>query len=142
MNSKQTSCIRTRLWEETAGHCIYCGRPVSEEDMAVDHIEPRSLGGSDSFLNKVCACRACNAQKGNTPLEEYLLEHLSDSRLRRYRNRLNTLVEQGRMAERKAEDLYPIGSIYPDLEPDPLPEPEACRRSFFHCPCPFHYLSW
>jgi 5-methylcytosine-specific restriction endonuclease McrA len=33
----------------------------------LDHIMPLSLGGAHSYLNTQCACRKCNAFKGNTP---------------------------------------------------------------------------
>lgn len=139
MKNKNNESVRSRLWEESAGCCIYCGRPVSLEEMAVDHIVPRSMGGADSYQNKVCACRACNAQKGSTPLEEYLLENFPDSRLRRYRNRLNTLVEQGRMNSLKAEDLYPIGSIYQESAPQEEMHWDNSRLPCLPCCCPFAF---
>ncbi|MBI5637629.1 MAG: HNH endonuclease [Nitrospinae bacterium] len=43
--------------------CQYCGQ--TEEDMTMDHIVPRSLGGGISWLNVVAACKKCNLKKGN-----------------------------------------------------------------------------
>ena len=40
--------------------------------MEVDHIVPRSRGGSDRVSNLALACRNCNQRKGNQPVEEFL----------------------------------------------------------------------
>ncbi len=43
--------------------CCYCGEPKGK--MTIDHIIPRSRGGSTTFENCVCSCRTCNTRKGN-----------------------------------------------------------------------------
>ena len=44
------------------GHvCQYCGRAAEN----VDHVVPRSRGGSHSWDNVVAACRRCNGKKEN-----------------------------------------------------------------------------
>lgn len=97
---------RQLLWEEATGHCIYCGHPVKLEEMEVDHIEPLSRGGSNGMENKVCSCPHCNAAKGNLTLEAFL-DSMGTQGRRRYSNRVNTLVEQGKMGWEKAELLDP-----------------------------------
>ena len=57
-----------RLWRERikdnwSHQCAYCG---SEEELTLDHVKPRSLGGPDTSNNVVCACRQCNHDKGHT----------------------------------------------------------------------------
>jgi len=48
--------------------CQYCGG--KDGSMTVDHVIPRSHGGSDTWENLVCACAACNNKKGDrTPQE-------------------------------------------------------------------------
>lgn len=49
------------------GHrCAYCGRPAA----TVDHVQPRSRGGRDSWENLVAACVKCNNVKSDrTPQE-------------------------------------------------------------------------
>lgn len=120
---KRESNQKERLWQETAGHCVYCGHPVSLEEMETDHIVPLSLGGENSFNNKVCSCPQCNARKGNTLLEEYLLDQFNDRQLCKYQNRLQSLVQQGRLSPRKAELLFPVFDLpdYP-LEEDHQPQ--------------------
>ncbi|RLC63428.1 MAG: HNH endonuclease [Chloroflexota bacterium] len=59
--------------------CVYCGVRVGERrhgriltraDFSVDHLIPRSRGGSSTWGNTACACRWCNGRKGSrTPHE-------------------------------------------------------------------------
>jgi hypothetical protein len=41
--------------------CLYCGAPATE----VDHIRPRSLGGTNDESNLTGCCHFCNISKGN-----------------------------------------------------------------------------
>jgi 5-methylcytosine-specific restriction endonuclease McrA len=50
--------------------CQYCG-VVHPPDLEVDHIVPRSRGGSNRPDNLVAACHSCNAEKGNRTAFEY-----------------------------------------------------------------------
>ena len=40
----------------------------------VDHVQPRSRGGSDNLENLVVSCSSCNAHKHAKPLEKFLQE--------------------------------------------------------------------
>jgi 5-methylcytosine-specific restriction endonuclease McrA len=53
------------------GHrCQYCGKRFSTPRLSLDHVMPKSRGGSDSWENIVCACLKCNVDKGGrTPAE-------------------------------------------------------------------------
>jgi 5-methylcytosine-specific restriction endonuclease McrA len=42
--------------------CQYCG---SRSNLTVDHVIPRSKGGSSSWENIVASCAPCNRRKGN-----------------------------------------------------------------------------
>lgn len=49
------------------GHrCAYCQRSAS----TVDHIQPKSRGGDDSWENLVACCLRCNNKKGDKTLAE------------------------------------------------------------------------
>ncbi|MEL6351580.1 MAG: HNH endonuclease signature motif containing protein [Cyanobacteria bacterium J06627_28] len=47
--------------------CEYCRYPeiLSTAPLSIDHIEPRSLGGTDEFHNLALACRRCNERRYN-----------------------------------------------------------------------------
>lgn len=54
--------------------CVYCG---GTGDLAVDHIVPIVLGGSDCASNLIASCRSCNATKnGNRLLPRFEKEML------------------------------------------------------------------
>lgn len=47
--------------------CQYCGR---KESLTIDHVIPKSRGGTDQWDNLVTCCSTCNVTKGNhTPRE-------------------------------------------------------------------------
>lgn len=53
-------------WHHT---CVYCG--VSETQLQIEHLIPRSRGGSDRASNLAIACEACNLKKGNQTAAEF-----------------------------------------------------------------------
>lgn len=69
-----------RMWEESGHCCMYCGKPVGAKEFLLglnaekEHIIPRSLFFDDSFSNKVCSCRECNATKGQKTGYDFMAE--------------------------------------------------------------------
>lgn len=55
---------RRNIHARDRGRCHYCGKRVSNADITVDHVVPRSLGGRDTWDNLVTACVPCNSRKG------------------------------------------------------------------------------
>lgn len=50
--------------------CQYCGQRPGPAELNLDHVVPRSLGGTDSWENLVVSCKPCNLKKGKkTPRE-------------------------------------------------------------------------
>ena len=50
--------------------CQYCGKRPGPAELNLDHVVPRSRGGTDSWDNLVVSCRPCNVKKGKkTPRE-------------------------------------------------------------------------
>ena len=66
--SESKKLWRERIKENWDYNCAYCG---SEEDLTLDHVKPRSLGGPDTSLNVVCACYDCNYEKGHSEWKEW-----------------------------------------------------------------------
>lgn len=44
--------------------CLACGQREPHVRLTVDHIVPRSMGGTNSLDNLQLLCRTCNAAKG------------------------------------------------------------------------------
>src|SRR6266700_8234870 len=60
----------TRLLFKWNHQCAYCdARAVPLE---LDHIHPRSKGGSNRVSNLTLACTSCNQRKGNQDVRDFL----------------------------------------------------------------------
>lgn len=71
-----TSSEAKRKWRQSIKEkwnyeCAYCG---SEENLTLDHITPRSKGGSDRLTNVLCACKECNNSKGHQFWSEWYMK--------------------------------------------------------------------
>ncbi|MCK4859948.1 MAG: HNH endonuclease [Candidatus Omnitrophica bacterium] len=66
MSIKKT--VRFEVFKRDGFQCIYCGQTPPAVVLEVDHIEPKSKGGSDDINNLVTACFDCNRGKRNVPL--------------------------------------------------------------------------
>ena len=59
---------RQKIHAKYDGRCAYCGQEISLKQMQVDHILPKSIGGSDCYKNLNPSCRLCNHYKrSSTP---------------------------------------------------------------------------
>ena len=81
MDWKISSHLREQIYYKTNGHCWYCGKKLTMRvlgdnskdsiEFRIDHIVPRSRGGSHEENNLVPCCVSCNSQKKDKTLEEY-----------------------------------------------------------------------
>lgn len=67
---------REKVYKRTGGKCWYCGVKLSLERgkknrMTLDHVIPKSKGGTSDLDNLVPACRWCNTGKADSPLEVF-----------------------------------------------------------------------
>lgn len=53
------------LWEEQAGYCWYCRKPVPSREATKDHVVAQAHGGTNEKSNLVVAHQRCNAAKGS-----------------------------------------------------------------------------
>ncbi|MFP4511899.1 MAG: HNH endonuclease [Acidimicrobiales bacterium] len=63
---RATALSRRAVFHRDGGRCQYCGGSAE----SIDHVVPRSRGGSHVWENVVAACRPCNAAKGDRLLAE------------------------------------------------------------------------
>lgn len=66
----QAPFTRRNLFLRDDFTCQYCGRKCNTDHLSVDHVLPRSRGGSTSWENCVLACVGCNARKADRTLKE------------------------------------------------------------------------
>jgi 5-methylcytosine-specific restriction endonuclease McrA len=62
--------VREYLLEKWGRECAYCG--ARNVPLTIDHIHPKSRGGSDRVSNLALACLPCNQKKGNREVTEFL----------------------------------------------------------------------
>lgn len=62
--------LREYVLEKWGRRCVYCDK--TDLPLQIDHIHPRSQGGSDRASNLTLACGACNQRKGARPVQEFL----------------------------------------------------------------------
>ncbi len=62
--------VREYLLEKYNHVCVYCGK--TNVPFEIDHVFPKSKGGSNRISNLVLSCHSCNQKKGNKPISVYL----------------------------------------------------------------------
>jgi hypothetical protein len=61
--------VREYLLEKWKRKCACCD--AQDVPLEIDHIHPRSKGGSHRVSNLALACRTCNQKKGNRDVAEF-----------------------------------------------------------------------
>jgi 5-methylcytosine-specific restriction endonuclease McrA len=75
--------VREYLLNKWGRKCAYCG--VENVPLQVEHIYPKTKGGSDRISNLCLACDSCNKEKGTQDVKQFLakkpdiLKHLKDA---------------------------------------------------------------
>lgn len=62
--------VREYLLEKFNRQCVYCG--AKDVPLEIEHVHPKTLGGSDRVSNLTLACRPCNEKKDALPVEIFL----------------------------------------------------------------------
>ena len=63
--------LRSYVFHRDGRKCAYCGSTGAER-YELDHIVPKSMGGTDRASNLVVCCRECNANKANRTVGDFL----------------------------------------------------------------------
>ena len=59
--------LRSFIFNRSGGKCVYCGNKATE----IDHVIPKSNGGTNSSYNLVASCKTCNQMKSNLSLKDF-----------------------------------------------------------------------
>lgn len=95
----QNPKVRNAIRSVYRGVCQYCGREDADH---VDHIEPRSKGGSDEIENLILSCDTCNIRKNNADLDPMFCA-IAHSRARDKAGEIRLLLSQAK--KRKSKKL-------------------------------------
>jgi 5-methylcytosine-specific restriction endonuclease McrA len=66
--------VREYLLEKWGHKCAYCG--AMHVPLQVEHIRPKSRGGSDRVSNLTMSCKICNEKKGTMTAAEFGFPHI------------------------------------------------------------------
>ena len=71
--------VREYLLEKWGRKCTYC--QVTDIRLEIDHIIPKSSGGTNAVDNLTICCRRCNEKKGKQSLQEFLKDSVHIQRI-------------------------------------------------------------
>jgi hypothetical protein len=63
---------RIKIFERDDYQCRYCSKQLTRFSATLDHVQPVSRGGKNTFDNLVTACLHCNSRRGNRPVMDAL----------------------------------------------------------------------
>jgi 5-methylcytosine-specific restriction endonuclease McrA len=61
---------RINIYTRDQDTCQYCGKHRKRSELNLDHVKPRSQGGTTCWENVVCSCIECNLRKGGRTPEQ------------------------------------------------------------------------
>ncbi|MFN8628451.1 MAG: HNH endonuclease [Candidatus Binatia bacterium] len=67
---RQVRFSRFNIYTRDRNTCQYCGRQFRRSELNLDHVVPRSQGGTSHWENVVCSCHVCNRRKGGRTPEQ------------------------------------------------------------------------
>jgi len=77
-------CSRRSVFARDREVCQYCGTQPGRAHLTMDHVVPRSQGGTTCWENVVTACRDCNHRKGGRTPEQASMLLLTTPRQPQY----------------------------------------------------------
>lgn len=69
---------REEMYKRQKGRCPLCQLPFPLKDATIDHIIPKSRGGTNIRENLHVTCKQCNFNKNNLTTNEYLERYTID----------------------------------------------------------------
>jgi DNA-directed RNA polymerase subunit RPC12/RpoP len=71
---------RLKVFERDNYKCHYCQKQLTRFTATLDHIQPVSRGGDNSYENLVTACLHCNSRRGNRAVMDMYQENGAGNR--------------------------------------------------------------
>lgn len=64
---------RLKIFERDAYKCHYCGKQLTRFTATLDHLQPISRRGDNSYENLITSCLHCNSRRGNRPIMDVII---------------------------------------------------------------------
>ena len=71
----EVTFTRRNLYRRDRNTCQYCGARPGTQELTIDHVLPKSRGGTTSWDNVVAACYRCNLSKGSDLIHPSSIPH-------------------------------------------------------------------
>lgn len=98
---------RFEIFKRDGFMCLYCGRKPPEVVLQIDHVIPKSKGGTSDESNLVTCCQDCNGGKSNIPLSHIPHAHVQSIEVRQEKlDQLRAIAEQARIDVEVQEELF------------------------------------
>lgn len=92
--SFQNVMYRLTYFMKGHNYCYYCKKRFPRNEITMDHMYPRSLGGPTIPQNLIPACKGCNGDKSDMTYDQFkTLLSLKASQRDSYANKINALKE-------------------------------------------------
>jgi hypothetical protein len=75
LEDDQKAKDKRQLFHDQQRKCVYCGNAYRYDELEIEHIIPKKLGGPDNIRNCQLACRPCNQAKGTMTDIEFRQKH-------------------------------------------------------------------
>ena len=107
--------VREYLLEKFGRKCAYCG-VENVPDLQVEHIIPKTRGGSDRVSNLTLACESCNLKKGNQTAKEFGFPEVQMQAKKPLKDAavLNVLLKKQKLSEGlffQQKECYTMGNL-------------------------------
>lgn len=103
--------VREYLLEKWKRTCAYCGK--SNIPLEIEHIIPKSRGGTNKVSNLTLACRDCNQKKGNKTAREFGYPNIQKEANKSLKSAaFMNIVRKILVMELKNEFVIPINTTY------------------------------
>jgi hypothetical protein len=71
---------RVKILERDGYKCQHCGKQLTRFTATLDHLQPVSQHGDNSYENLVTSCLLCNSQRRATPLTDWMARRTGSQR--------------------------------------------------------------
>jgi CRISPR/Cas system Type II protein with McrA/HNH and RuvC-like nuclease domain len=99
--------VRFKVFERDSFTCRYCGRNSEVITLEVDHIHPKSKGGTDHIENLATSCSDCNRGKAGRVLKSApMVDYLAMAQEMREQELVAKEIAKRERKERKLKDRF------------------------------------
>lgn len=72
--------LRSLILYRDGAYCYICNKNLTETEISLDHLVPRSSGGSACLSNLKVCCKVCNQIKSNKPYSDKTIKYVRQER--------------------------------------------------------------